>query len=328
MTNSSNPNQPLVSILICNYNYGRFISTAIESALAQTYSNVEIIVVDDGSKDNSREIIETYGNRVRAIFKSNGGQPSATNVAFAASSGDVICLLDADDYYANDKVAKIVDCYRNHPEASFVFHPLRRIHINGDDHGIQEPMDGSRWLDYRSKTNKFTAPPTSGLTFRRSAWNTFVFMPEELTILGDNYITFVIMALKRGFYLCEPLAVLRLHGENIFSMNSSRVFRLPADVKVAFAMRKHFPALVEKADRLVSITVAECWKMKLDDHATQIQLENYLRASAPLSRFRIYSGAVLRFAKSFVSKAASSPKVISRPNFTSSIAAQSDTNPN
>ncbi|HEY2119652.1 MAG TPA: glycosyltransferase [Candidatus Acidoferrum sp.] len=327
MTNPSNPKQPLVSILICNYNYGRFISTAIDSALAQTYPNIEIIVVDDGSKDNSREVIETYKDRVRAIFKPNGGQPSTFNVAFAASSGDIICLLDSDDYFTPDKVAKVVECYQNHPEVSFVFHPLRRIHISdSESQEIHEPTDFSHWLDYRNKTNKFSAPPTTGLSFRRSTWNTFVFIPEELTFLGDNYITFVTMALHPGFYLCEPLAVLRLHGHNMLSMDPYRISRLPEDVKVAFAMRRNFPALVKQADRLVSITVAKYWKLKLANQPIRIQLDNYLRESSLPSKLRIYAGAALRLAKSFASRSRSHSKLNSHPVPVSTRPAQSDPN--
>ena len=78
-------NNPLVSILINNYNYGYFLGAAIESALSQTYQNIEIIVVDDGSTDNSREIIAHYGNHIIPILKENGGQASAFNAGFAAS---------------------------------------------------------------------------------------------------------------------------------------------------------------------------------------------------------------------------------------------------
>jgi len=66
-------NQPLVSIIINNYNYGRYLRSAIDSALGQTYFNTEIIVVDDGSTDNSPEIIKSYEERIKSILKPNGG---------------------------------------------------------------------------------------------------------------------------------------------------------------------------------------------------------------------------------------------------------------
>ncbi len=91
---------PKLSILINNYNYGRFLGEAIDSALAQTYRNIEIIVVDDGSTDNSCEIIAGYGDRIIPILKENGGQASAFNAGFAISTGEWIALLDSDDVFS------------------------------------------------------------------------------------------------------------------------------------------------------------------------------------------------------------------------------------
>lgn len=88
---------PRVSIIIDNYNYGRFVGAAIDSALAQTYPHVEVIVVDDGSTDESRQVIEGYGSRIIPILKANGGQASAFNTGFAASRGEAVIFLDADD---------------------------------------------------------------------------------------------------------------------------------------------------------------------------------------------------------------------------------------
>ncbi|MBA3924582.1 MAG: glycosyltransferase, partial [Nostocaceae cyanobacterium] len=95
--------RPLVSILINNYNYERFLREAIDSASLQTYSPVEVVVVDDGSGDNSRELIASYGEQIVSVFKQNGGQASAFNAGFAASHGEIVCFLDADDYCAADK---------------------------------------------------------------------------------------------------------------------------------------------------------------------------------------------------------------------------------
>src|SRR2546423_2847131 len=86
-----------ISIIISSYNYARFLREAIDSALTQTYPYVEVIVVDDGSTDDSPRMIREYGERVRAIIKPNGGQASAWNAGFAASGGDAIIFLDSDD---------------------------------------------------------------------------------------------------------------------------------------------------------------------------------------------------------------------------------------
>ena len=81
---------PLASIIVNNYNYGRFLPDAIESALAQSYPRVEVIVVDDGSTDHSRAVIARYGARIHAVLKPNGGQASAFNAAFAHSYGEAL----------------------------------------------------------------------------------------------------------------------------------------------------------------------------------------------------------------------------------------------
>ena len=93
---------PLVSILVSNYNYARYIGDALQSALGQTYANIELIVCDDGSTDDSVQVIEQYERkdaRLRFIRKANGGQGSGFNAAFAASRGEIIALLDSDDLF-------------------------------------------------------------------------------------------------------------------------------------------------------------------------------------------------------------------------------------
>ncbi|MEY2833033.1 MAG: hypothetical protein RLZZ574_2292 [Cyanobacteriota bacterium] len=101
--------KPFVSIIINNYNYERFLAAAINSALNQTYPYTEVIVLDDGSTDNSRQIIAEYGNCVISVLKENGGQASSLNAGVQASSGNILCFLDADDIFHTQKVEKIVD---------------------------------------------------------------------------------------------------------------------------------------------------------------------------------------------------------------------------
>ena len=101
-----------VSIIVDNYNYGRFLGIAIESALAQTWKNLEVIVVDDGSTDESPEVISRYVGRITAIRKENGGQASAFNVGFQHSSGQLVIFLDADDVLYPNCVACVVARYR------------------------------------------------------------------------------------------------------------------------------------------------------------------------------------------------------------------------
>src|SRR5256712_12270693 len=90
-------NFELATIIVNNYNYGRFLPEAIDSALNQTYRNIEVIVVDDGSTDGSPEIIASYGDRIVPVLQQNGGQNSAFNGGFSVSSGDLILFVDSVD---------------------------------------------------------------------------------------------------------------------------------------------------------------------------------------------------------------------------------------
>ncbi len=101
---------PLVSIVVVNYNYGTFLPHAIDSALAQSHANTEVIVVDDGSRDDSATIIAAYGHRVRAVMKENGGHSSAVNAGFAASRGAYVVFLDADDMLFNPCIEQALAC--------------------------------------------------------------------------------------------------------------------------------------------------------------------------------------------------------------------------
>ena len=103
---------PLATIIITSYNYAAYVGRAIDSALAQTYPQVEVIVVDDGSRDGSAEIIAQYGNRIGSLLKANSGQASAWNAGFNLSHGDVICFLDSDDVLLPTAMEKAMCAFR------------------------------------------------------------------------------------------------------------------------------------------------------------------------------------------------------------------------
>ena len=101
-----------LSVLIDTYNHERLIETAVTSVLEQDFpaSECEVIVVDDGSVDHSREVIATYGNRITPLLKANGGQNSALNAGFTISRGEVIIFLDSDDVLLPTAVENAVRC--------------------------------------------------------------------------------------------------------------------------------------------------------------------------------------------------------------------------
>src|SRR5258708_31977138 len=105
----------LVSIVINNFNYARYLAQAIDSALSQTATPVEVVVVDDGSTDNSREVIGGYGDRIVPVFKDNGGQASAVNVGFAHNHRQIVIFLDADDILLPMAAARVAGDFAARP---------------------------------------------------------------------------------------------------------------------------------------------------------------------------------------------------------------------
>lgn len=200
---------PKVSIVISNFNYGRFLGEAIDSALAQTYANTEVIVVDDGSTDNSVEVIERRRDGILAIFKANGGQASAFNVGFQASTGDLILFLDSDDVLEPDAVETVVRAWRD-GTVRMLF-PLKLVDKNGTPLGRivggtahPSPMLGSFGV----------GSPTSGNVFSRPALEKITPIPESAWKgCPDFYLAAVGLFGKVGC-VRRPLASYRLHGSN------------------------------------------------------------------------------------------------------------------
>lgn len=117
---------PYFTVLIDAYNYGRYVEEAVSSVLAQDFpaAEREILVVDDGSTDDTAARLQKFGNAIRYLYKSNGGQASAFNYGFANARGEVIALLDADDVWLPQKLSRIYDTFQQNPAAGMAYHRL------------------------------------------------------------------------------------------------------------------------------------------------------------------------------------------------------------
>jgi glycosyltransferase involved in cell wall biosynthesis len=255
--------KPLVSVIINNYNYGRFVGEAISSALSQTYDRVEVIVVDDGSTDNSRTVIESYGKGITAVFKVNGGQSSAFNAGFAKSSGEIICLLDADDLFLTSKVERIVNAYR-YAGVGWCVHPLQAVNAMGRPiPGTPDVRYPTGCYDFRKQYLRgrptFWAAPTSGLSFRRAILAKLLPMPSHIRITADNYLTFSFPAFAPGFYISECLSLQRIHGDNAYTNRDDAQFKATVQMSIAKALHKSVPELKSLANRLFANAVAAKW---------------------------------------------------------------------
>jgi glycosyltransferase involved in cell wall biosynthesis len=210
---------PLASIIISNYNYGRFLGGAIESALGQTYLHTEVIVVDDGSTDNSREVLAGFGGRVQAVLKENGGQASAFNRGFRRSRGEVIVLLDADDLLLPTALEKAVGLFAGGGVAK-VHWPLWVLDAQGrrtSEVFPDQPLaDGDvREALLRGGADGYHWPPTSGNCWSRTFLEKVVPLPEEGTkVWPDFYLATLAPLYGLVRRVPEPQGLYRIHGTN------------------------------------------------------------------------------------------------------------------
>ncbi len=124
-------NTPKISLVVPTYNYGAYLRRAIDSALTQTFPPEEIIVVDDGSTDDTRSIVASFGGRVRYIFQNNRGISNARNNGIAAAQGDWIAFLDADDWWLPEKLQLQVEALRRRPRAALVYTAAWKVAPDG-----------------------------------------------------------------------------------------------------------------------------------------------------------------------------------------------------
>lgn len=225
------PETPLVSVLIGNYNYARYIGETLESVLSQTYPNFEIVVCDDGSKDNSCEVIETYiqkDSRVKLVRKENGGVATALNAAYQASKGEIVCILDADDVWIDNKLQRVVEAFRSNSKCGFVIHNV--IEIDGNGSLIKPTAKlkdlASGWMAPLALENGGflkNIPPASALTIRREVASLIFPLNEAMVRHTDSLICFLAPLITEIGAVPEVLSKFRLHGANITSATALTV---------------------------------------------------------------------------------------------------------
>lgn len=214
--------RPLVTALINSYNYGHFVEQAIDSVLAQDYPNdrLEILVVDDGSTDDTADRVKKYGSRVQYLLKPNGGQASAFNYGFERAKGDIIAFLDADDYWLPAKLSRVVRAFEELPGAGLVYH--RRTELNSETGESKEGIFARCWGflpdDLRSIL-EYRVPPTSSLVFSRKVLERMMPMPEWIRLQADAYLALLVVFLGPVAAVPEVLSVYRVHGRNLYAAN-------------------------------------------------------------------------------------------------------------
>lgn len=225
-----------VSIIIANYNYGRFLSAAIDSALAQDWKRLDVVVVDDGSTDNSRDIIARYGDRIKAIVQANGGQTSAFNAGFAASSGEVVIFLDADDRLHPNCVEAVMRAWK--PGNAKLQYRLKTIDAEGRNLRMPFPYYSKRLrrdgLEARRQllaVGSYPWPVASGNAFAREYLRKVMPLPAEFRRAPDGMLNRLAPLFGEVAALRDILADYRVHGANVFAQRELDAAKYAAQIK-------------------------------------------------------------------------------------------------
>lgn len=210
-----------LSVVITNHNYARFLPAAVASAAAQTYGDTEVIVVDDGSTDDSERVLSALPPGITVLRQRHAGQGAAFNAGLRQATGDVVMFLDADDRLQPDVGQRVMALMRADQEVVRVQFLLRLIDADGRWLGSTLPARAAELscgdLRARLEGHPDDVPwqPTSGNAFRRTALDRIFPMPDEpYRICADYYLSNLVPWLGRVGVLARPGGDYRLHPDN------------------------------------------------------------------------------------------------------------------
>jgi glycosyltransferase involved in cell wall biosynthesis len=288
------PSKPLLSIVVGNYNYEKYVASAVDSALRQTYANIEVIVIDDGSTDGSRVLLERYRDRVRLIFKRNEGPTNTIHTGWASARGEIVMFLDADDMLREDAAEKVVAAWR--PDVVKVQFPLTVIDEDGRPQGFvpsaTRPLNEDEIDRLVRRYGIYPTPPTSGNAYaRRLLAAVLPLDPERFKYGADGALNAVAPLYGSVISLGVSLGSYRIHGNNLWAGTVLDVDRFLAQLALgrdeAKFLREHAVlrggrlsdedpldhSLVFLERRLTLRKLAPCHPVSRNDHAVKLFLK-------------------------------------------------------
>lgn len=273
--------EPKVSVLVNNYNYAAYVGRAVVSSLEQTNTSKEVVVVDDGSTDGSRSVLESFRHDARVIHQENAGQAAAMNAAVRESRGEILCFLDSDDWWVPGKLAAVAAAFDADPDVVLVYHRLQPVRDGGAAGSKPIPRtlcsgDVSRRM-LRS-AGWWPFPMTSAIAVRRSAWDAAGEIPESFRISADAWLVGVYPFLGRVASLSASLGFYRLHGGNNWSRD--------VDAAVLGRRMAHWKATVEATNRFLDARGVR-GRLRMSDHWPYRLAEADLAGAGQVARLRL-----------------------------------------
>ncbi len=216
----------MISVVMANFNGEKYIKEAIESVLDQDFDNYEFIIVDDGSTDNSREIISEFHKKYTAtihpIFqKKNYGQGVAFNIGLSLAKGDIISFIDSDDIWYPDKLKNVFSFLSNSQNISLLQHNLHLIRkdIITNEKVLDVLITGDYFSYSKKKNIKPFFVPTSGLSFPKPILDKVLPIPDNFKTSADSFITHTCFCYGEVVSVNQCWGAYRVHENNIVFEN-------------------------------------------------------------------------------------------------------------
>jgi glycosyltransferase involved in cell wall biosynthesis len=283
-----------VSVLIDTYNHERFIEHAIKSVLHQDMpmDDVEIVVIDDGSTDATPEIVRRFEPSVRLLRKPNGGQASAFNFGFAQISGQIVAMLDGDDWWEQQKLRLVLEAFQENPEIGAIGNGINEVDSEGRilcPHSLDHPYKLyfrtlHEGIQFRSLMSYMG---TSRLAIRRPVLEKILPVPEGLVIEADEYLATLAVAISGGLVLERALTNYRYHSGNLYQYGKFNLEKARRKSNVLQCLMRELPAQLEAHGISTPIVDAMLGPRRIETDRLRLTLEG----GKPWETFRIERAA-------------------------------------
>ncbi len=238
------PAEPLVSIITPTFNRADFINKAVNSVLAQTYNNFEFLIVDDGSTDSTRELVQPAlaDPRLQYFHQENQGQSIARNLALSKARGDFVCFLDSDNYWPAEKLSTQIELFRKHPEYDVIYGDI--IVVDENDREITR----RNMRRYSGQIAKYmirdNCVSMNTAMARRKCFEELGGMSGKRRVADDYELWLKFSAKYRCLYVPEFLAYYRVMDDQI---SSDKTRRFDSNWQIINDFRREFPdAMTER----------------------------------------------------------------------------------
>ncbi len=202
-------NNPLISVMMPTYNNAKYIKQAIESIYAQNYDNIEIIVVDDGSTDNTKEILQQYKD-IKYFYIEHKGISVARNTALENAKGEYIAFLDSDDYWLPNKLNTQMQYFKDHPDCEIVFTKYENFFED-------EKLKTNKRAMHEKMMEKFLKQYLPSSIIKKELFEKYGNFDENFSGVEDT--EFLYRLLKKGVSIShiipEVFYIRRIHGQNV-----------------------------------------------------------------------------------------------------------------